>query len=857
MSGQETAMANIKESSQSEISLVGGQTLITDNKEDAYRIASGSVLVFLIPYNNDLAGKRFFLMEAGEKKVIPSFCYRDEDYREWRFAIVARDHAKLACMNHAGTSVLKKKFLISVFGDDVEDGQFEATLIDHYLTNCIREDGQIYKMRQESARIRKQLHGGSVVDSREEETVPEVWTSEIYKAVRYLCDENNVFCAEYSRITEIGGRQAGISDIAKLSEFSYHVVELKKDWWKRRLLPLVVKDNKGKIYACQPYAKGRFLIYDPDTGCIDKLKQDEASKYIGKAYAIDWVFPAQFSDYSSWISFAARVIFLSDYIKQVLLWVAKLLLTLTIMTDLNIILDTNVFFDNDLVRHICILSLCSLSCVAIHLVGQDALLDVGMRIGECLQRALYYKVFHMTSIQFRRGLRNHLSQKIFRFGETFCECFLGMMSIVWHLISGVFILIFLSYLTKIDTILIGVLFVAYSIIIILFVALRDRISKKVNQEKKHNLSRLRQMIHGITKLRSYGSIERSIYEYINRHSATDVLEARNTVFSKFVKMSLLCLSMLLLTLVLTKTGIFEWKGGIGILLLPVICILFFAYSHRIMASAGQLFRGIYGWYELYSMLFTSADSDNTELLQGKLIRRIELNNVHFKYQQDEPERIKGVSLTIQDGDYIGIVGRSGSGKSTLLKLLLGMEHPTSGKIFYNNVDLDRIERRTLRQSFGVVLQTEKLIPGSIYENIVLHDLKISQSELDRVVNMVGLNTELKALPMGLHTQVSDMGEDLSTGQIQKILLARAILNRPGVLFLDEVTSSLDDSSQANIVECLQKMDATRIVISHRLQTLRGCDRIFVMDEGEVVETGSYEELMEYRGLFYQMAERFV
>ena len=833
----------------------GGQTLITDNGDDAFCVIEGDVMVFMIPYNHGLAGKRLFLLETGKKRVIPSFCYRDEDYREWRFAIVARDHAKIVRMNHAATSVLKKKFLAQVLGENAADEQFETLLVDRYLTNCTREDAQIYKMRQETLKIRKQLRGKGT-DENEEELGSVVWTNETYRAVSYLCNENNVVCADYPRIMEISGRQVGLSDVAKVSGFSYHVVNLKKGWWKQRTSPLIVQDGNGKIYALQPYAEGRYRIYDPDSGTINKLKKKKALEFVGRAYSIDWLLPAQLSDYSSAFSFVARGIYLSDCAKYVLLCAVEIALIFAVMVYLYGIINRKLLSDGSVIWGTCALSLCLVAVLAVNLIRKIVLLDAGTRIIESMQRALYDQIFHMPLSRFRQGLRNHMPQKVYQFGEAAYGGFFGAMSLAWELILGFSVLLLLSRLLGASTALLGLLFVFCSLMAILLAALRNKLKNKCSQERRSAQSQIRQMIHGIIKIRSCGSGERSIFEYITRHRKAEIWEAKNKKILNWLGTSFFYVSLPVFAFGLMKAGVVGWNGGTGILLLPSLCIFFLIYSCSIASSAGRCFRWISEWRELHSMLSFGTDADENELLKGKTIRRIEINDVHFRYQQDEPERIRGVSLIIQDGDYIGIVGKSGSGKSTLLKLLLGMERPTSGKIFYNNMDLDRLDRRTLRRSFGAVLQTEKLIPGSIYDNIALHDSKISQSELEKVLSMVGLGTELKSWPMGLHTQVSDTGEDLSTGQIQKILLARAILHRPGILFLDEVTSSLDDDSQSGIVECLQNMDATRIVISHRIQTLRGCDRILVMDEGRVIEDGSYEELMESKGIFYQMAEKF-
>ena len=227
----------------------------------------------------------------------------------------------------------------------------------------------------------------------------------------------------------------------------------------------------------------------------------------------------------------------------------------------------------------------------------------------------------------------------------------------------------------------------------------------------------------------------------------------------------------------------------------------------------------------------------------------------FSYNPDAEPVLKDLSFHIKEGEYIGIVGSSGCGKSTLLKLLLGFEKPQQGKIYYDGKDIDSMDKRELRKKFGVVLQDGKLISGSIYDNIVITAPSATMKRVEQVVREVGLEEDIKQMPMGLHTILSENSGTISGGQQQRILIARAIVGRPKVLFFDEATSALDNVTQAMVCESLSRLHSTRMVIAHRLSTVMDCDRIFVMDGGSIVEQGSYRELMEQKGLFYELAKR--
>ena len=239
---------------------------------------------------------------------------------------------------------------------------------------------------------------------------------------------------------------------------------------------------------------------------------------------------------------------------------------------------------------------------------------------------------------------------------------------------------------------------------------------------------------------------------------------------------------------------------------------------------------------------------------GEVSGEIELSNVSFRYSEDSGMIIKNVSLRIEPGEFIGIVGGSGSGKSTLIKLLLGFVKPTEGVVSYDGEEIDRFDMEALRSQFGVVMQNAQLVTGSIASNIGMSQ----DADMDKVMKaarMANIHDEIDAMPMKYNTMLSSEAELVSGGQRQRIVLARALMNDPRILILDEATSAMDNKSQAVVKQSLKGLNITRIVVAHRLSTIEDCDRIIVMDKGSVVEVGSYEELMEARGLFYRMACR--
>ena len=217
--------------------------------------------------------------------------------------------------------------------------------------------------------------------------------------------------------------------------------------------------------------------------------------------------------------------------------------------------------------------------------------------------------------------------------------------------------------------------------------------------------------------------------------------------------------------------------------------------------------------------------------------------------------LDGLDLDIQAGEYVALVGNSGCGKSTVLRQLLAFENPQFGSVRIDDLDLAKMDKQALRRQFGVVMQNAKLTPGTLYDNIVGTNYGLSQASVQSAIERVGLAEDIKDMPMGLQTTLSDSTGGLSGGQVQRVLLAKANVASTRIVILDEPTSALDNRTQSVVIETMEKLDATRIVVAHRLSTIMGVDRIIVLDNGRVIEEGSYDQLMERNGHFADMAKR--
>jgi ABC-type bacteriocin/lantibiotic exporter with double-glycine peptidase domain len=257
---------------------------------------------------------------------------------------------------------------------------------------------------------------------------------------------------------------------------------------------------------------------------------------------------------------------------------------------------------------------------------------------------------------------------------------------------------------------------------------------------------------------------------------------------------------------------------------------------------------------------SAPEQDRSKVSRAEpLTGEIELENVSFSYGPLTPAGVRDISVKIAPGQKIAIVGRSGAGKSTLAKLMMGLYHPSSGRILYDGHDLAGLDLRSVRQQCGIVTQRSFLFGSTIRENIALKDPSIPMAEVIEAAKLACIYDDILAMPMGYETMLIDGGGSLSGGQRQRVALARALVSQPVILLLDEATSELDTVTESQVHRNLAGLHCTRIVIAHRLSTIRDADLILMVDKGAIVERGSHEELLakdgHYAALVHSQVKR--
>ncbi|MDR2117057.1 MAG: NHLP bacteriocin export ABC transporter permease/ATPase subunit [Planctomycetaceae bacterium] len=260
------------------------------------------------------------------------------------------------------------------------------------------------------------------------------------------------------------------------------------------------------------------------------------------------------------------------------------------------------------------------------------------------------------------------------------------------------------------------------------------------------------------------------------------------------------------------------------------------------------------WKRILPILHSLPESTNSGASIPRLNGRIEVSHLTFYYSESLPPVLNDISFCVETGEFVAIVGESGTGKSTLLRLLLGFEKPKCGSIFYDDYDINNVDIHSLRRQFGVVLQSAGMMNADIFNNIA-GGTGCSMEEAWEAAHLAGIADEINRMPLKMNTPISMNGGTVSGGQRQRIMIARAIVTKPRILFLDESTNALDNVSQSVVTENINALKITRFIIAHRLSTIRNADRIIVLQNGRIVQTGTFDELADCDGLFQNLMKR--
>lgn len=426
-------------------------------------------------------------------------------------------------------------------------------------------------------------------------------------------------------------------------------------------------------------------------------------------------------------------------------------------------------------------------------------------------------------------------------------------------ISALFSIVYLvrmcSYSGKLSWVGFG-MYLIYILLIVWVTKLSLKGEARIADADAQASSKLYQYLNGVDKIRMAGVEEYALLSYMGPYTQqqSEEIKVNRFVSSKEALSGVISsiFSIVLYYIIVTK------NIDLSIGAFVAFNTAFGSFTGSLNSLVEELLK-VYQEKEIVTRFWpifeaVPEDDENKEI-PSEMSGGISLERVSFAYEAGGKNVLDNLSIEIKPGEYVGIVGSSGCGKSTLLKLLLGFEYPQSGIVTIDGKDLRSIDKSAYRRQLGVVLQNGKLISGSIYENITITAPHVTMARVNEVIRQVGLEEDIRQMPMGIHTVLSENCNTISGGQQQRILIARAIVGAPKILIFDEATSALDNLTQATVSENLDKMNVTRIVVAHRLSTIKNCDRILVLKDGKIAEEGDYESLMAQEGLFYALATR--
>lgn len=848
------------------IKLSGNQLLLTERPGEAYRILSGRVLVFILPLKEDgTTGRRWLLCELEAGDTVPALFYDSADIKgescRWRFGLSALDPSEMEIVNDSNE--IRCSFSEKAGLRDYEQIGFEESAVESYRLENMREQRNLFASGEErkttyrrSLEVIYRLFCSNKAERRQNH---ELTGNALYDACVRLCDWQGIEPVSLDILRANCGRRFTVKDMARVSNFICRDILLVENWFKSDVGSfLAFRSSSRNPVVCLPQKTGKYLIWDPANDSIIPVTKKIAAQLDPRAMIFYRPFPREEITLKKLMLFALQDINWRD--------VANILLFALLGTLVGLLtpyLNEQLFDlfiplgDAPGLQGVCAVVLaCSLGNVTFTVVKNLANFRALNRMKYSVQAAVLDRLFNLPESFFRGYDSADLGQRAMGISQVFSMLASTVVSVG---LTAVFSLMYLwrmfKYSSKLSWISIWMLLAAMLIILLLG---RRELKHEREQMELDGLvaSMMFQFLNGISKLRIAGAENRALYEYLRRYTDSRKLDIRKEKYNLLVTIlsgAVSTVFSMVFYYIMVHQSI---ELSVGAFMGFATAFGSFSAAMMELVSAYLQVNAIGPAFERMKPILSTLPEQQEDVgMPGDLTGAVEMSNVTFAYDEDSPPVIKDLSLRIKAGEYIGIVGSSGCGKSTLLKLLLGFEKPQTGRIYYDGRDIDGIDKRELRKRFGVVLQNGGLITGSIHDNITITTPSATLEQVNQAVRDAGLEKDIADMPMGLHTVLSEGDGAISGGQKQRILIARAIVGKPKLLFFDEATSALDNATQASVCESLDRLSATRIIIAHRLSTIIRCDRIFVMDAGQIVEEGNFEQLMAKKGLFYDLASR--
>ena len=633
-------------------------------------------------------------------------------------------------------------------------------------------------------------------------------------------------------------------------------IQLASGWYKDCIGALLGKTTQGDLVALIPQRLGVYSYLDHKTGKRVKVTGQTAANLRGEAVCFYNPFPQKELKVSDLLGFIARSLTSGEY-----MLVAAITLFVTLAGMLFPYINRLIFASvvpsgqTGLILPIALFLMgVTLSRTLIGVA--DALIQarVRTRINLAVQSATMLRVLSLPAAFFKEHAAGDIATRV-EYINDLCDTLQNAIMNV-----GFTTLFSLIYFTQIFAYSPGLavpalLVILLSSIITLLTAIlgekRNRKSMKLNARQNGMQYAL---LTGIQKIRLAGAEKRAFAKWANGYAEIARLRYDPPAFLKYSGVLSAAVGMAGI-IAIYYSAIASGAGIAG--------YMAFSVSFGMVSSAFASLFGIVATLAHIGptlemakpLLRTVPDTGKGKKAARRADVNIDLDNVTFRYSEDMPLLFDGLTLKIRSGQYVAVVGKTGCGKSTLVRLLLGFETPQKGAIYYDNQDISKLDKRSLRRNFGVVLQNSKLMQGNVFSNITVSAPWLTLDDAWEAAKFAGIAEDIRAMPMGMHTIITEGSGGISGGQRQRLMIARAIASKPKILIFDEATSALDNITQQHIAASLSKLKCTRIVLAHRLSTIKQCDRIIVLDEGKIIEDGRYDELIKNGGFFAELIQR--
>lgn len=634
-------------------------------------------------------------------------------------------------------------------------------------------------------------------------------------------------------------------------------VNLEDGWYRDAVGAMLgVLRESGKPVALVPAGLSGYRYLDFESGKYRRVNRHNQHLFETEAIAFYKPFPLKKMSLRSLMTYIIGTLSAADFIMIALATLAVSLIGM-FSPKLNSLLFGQVLpsGSNRLLIAMAVFTVCiSVSTLLISAVKEMITARIETKMSISVEAATMMRVMSLPPDFFKQYSSGDLSSRAVQINAL---CKMLISTVLSTGLTSLFSLIYISQIfvyapaLVVPALLILLVTVIFSVVSSLA---QMKISTRQLEHSSKESGMTYALITGIQKIKLAGAEKRAFARWGNMY-------AENAKMTYSPPMFLRINSVISLAISLTGTIIMYWlsvKSGVSVADYYAFNTAYAMVSGGFMSIAG-IALAVAQIRPILSMVKPFFDavpeiSDGKQVLT-RLSGGIELNNVSFRYSENMPLIIDNMSLKIRPGQYVAIVGKTGCGKSTLMRLMLGFEKPQKGAVYFDGKDLQCIDLRSLRRRIGVVMQNGKLFQGDIYSNIVISAPWLTQQDAWEAAELAGIADDIRKMPMGMNTIISEGSGGISGGQRQRLMIARAIAPKPKILMFDEATSALDNLTQKKVSESLDSLKCTRIVIAHRLSTIKQCDRIIVLDQGRIIEDGKYDELLAKGGFFAELVAR--